>query len=181
MLLDFGGFGVGMGLARFAVNLIINLSIIARARGTLMTKMIVLSLVLTSLTSFAGTKEIRENQTKCMDDNGSTMGMVMCSGDALTLAETLMDKTVTRMKAMNMTSGALSKEERAEHVTFAKEINQRLVAAQKAFVAFRNAQCSLDATDMLGGSGERLVEVNCMSNMTLDRIEALEKSGQSSL
>ena len=54
-----------------------------------------------------------------------------------------------------------------------KEFLRRLVAAQKAWINFKEAECSLVATDMLGGTGEGLIHLSCLASKTQDRVDTL--------
>ena len=54
------------------------------------------------------------------------------------------------------------------------EILKRLVAAERAWIAFRDADCSLQSTSMLGGTGEPSAYGDCVYAMTKARVKALE-------
>lgn len=56
----------------------------------------------------------------------------------------------------------------------AAEILKRLVAAERAWIGFRDNDCNLQSTSMLGGTGEPNVYGDCLYAMTKARVKALE-------
>ena len=54
------------------------------------------------------------------------------------------------------------------------EILKRLVAAERAWIDFRDKDCSLQSTSALGGTQEPLVDGDCTYAMTKARVKALE-------
>ena len=54
------------------------------------------------------------------------------------------------------------------------EILRRLVAAERAWIVYRDADCNLQSTSMLGGSGESNAFGDCVYAMTKARVKALE-------
>ena len=53
------------------------------------------------------------------------------------------------------------------------EAEKRLRAAQRAWIAFRDAQCQLEGVEALGGSMETLLVQGCLEEMTKRRIDQL--------
>ena len=53
------------------------------------------------------------------------------------------------------------------------EIPKRLVAAERAWIAFRDAECSYKSTIALGGTGEGYAYVACLYDQTKARVKAL--------
>lgn len=53
------------------------------------------------------------------------------------------------------------------------EILKRLVAAERAWIDFRDKDCNLQSTSMLGGTGEPNVYGDCLYAMTKARVIAL--------
>ena len=92
------------------------------------------------------------------------MGMQQCTDSAYQAAD----------KVLNHTYQTLSKDWVAGTDADAQERKKRLVNAQRAWVAFRDAECSLQGTAMLGGSGEGLVVLNCLYSQTTQRVKQLE-------
>ena len=54
------------------------------------------------------------------------------------------------------------------------EILKRLVAAERAWIVFRDADCNLQSTSALGGTAEPVVFGHCRYAMTKARVAALE-------
>ena len=50
-----------------------------------------------------------------------------------------------------------------------------LLASQRAWLTFRDAQCTIEGYSMRGGSGEGLVVARCKAAMTAERTKALAK------
>jgi uncharacterized protein YecT (DUF1311 family) len=53
------------------------------------------------------------------------------------------------------------------------EILKRLIAAERAWVAFRDAECGYQSTVALGGTGEGYANAACLYKQTKARVEAL--------
>ncbi len=56
------------------------------------------------------------------------------------------------------------------------EILKRLVAAERAWIDFRDKDCNLQSTSMLGGTGESNAYGSCLYLMTKARVMALEEA-----
>ena len=54
------------------------------------------------------------------------------------------------------------------------EILKRLVAAERAWIDFRDKDCALQSTSALGGTGESTAFSDCRYVLTKARVEALE-------
>ncbi|MCU1752900.1 lysozyme inhibitor LprI family protein [Pseudomonas sp. 6D_7.1_Bac1] len=54
------------------------------------------------------------------------------------------------------------------------ESKQRLVGAQRAWVAFRDAECTFSASGVAGGSVYPMIYSNCEAELTLKRVEAFK-------
>jgi len=54
-----------------------------------------------------------------------------------------------------------------------KELTQRLVAAQRAWVAYRDAECAFSSSMAEGGSAYPMVQAMCLDQQTRARTEAL--------
>lgn len=125
-----------------------------------------LVLVLASLLSttvFAApksTEKLRKSVEACMNEDASTMGMRMCLGEGQAKADPALAAIVAK----------ISKDSASE-----KEVLKRFKASQKAWVAYRLAQCSYNSSEMLGGTGEPLIYDMCTFEMTVDRIDYLEE------
>ena len=54
------------------------------------------------------------------------------------------------------------------------EGEKRLRAAQRAWIAFRDAQCQLEGVEALGGSMETMIVSGCVASMTERRMAELQ-------
>ena len=96
---------------------------------------------------------------QCLDSPGgqSTMGMVQCIGEELKVQD----------KALN-----------AAYRDLVGDMNARqkanLLKAQRAWIAFRDAECDLDASVALGGSMHGMLVSDCRAAMTDERVKALK-------
>ncbi len=110
-------------------------------------------------------KVINARQDSCHDAAKSNQEMIACEYQAYENAD----------KLLNSEYQAIVKSLKTESDEYKKETLNRLKAAQVAWIAFRDANCSLEATDMLGGSGENLVRAGCLSGATKARVLELVK------
>jgi uncharacterized protein YecT (DUF1311 family) len=53
-----------------------------------------------------------------------------------------------------------------------------LVAAQRAWITFRDAECTYQASAYEGGSMQPMVYAGCLQSLTEDRIEQLEQAAE---
>ncbi len=103
-------------------------------------------------------------QTKCVKADESNNGMKQCAWAAYDAADKLLNKMY-----QDLSKGWIGVDE-----PDATERRKRLVNAQRTWVAFRDAECSLQATEMLGGSGEGLLQGGCLYTITAERAKQLE-------
>lgn len=111
--------------------------------------------------------QIESNLDKCLqsDEGMSNMGMKMCVGDAHSAADKVLNQVY-----QSVTAG-LKKENSEE----SQEILRRLVAAQRAWIVYRDANSNLHGISMLNGSGEGLEIVGQLYHMTKERTLELSK------
>jgi uncharacterized protein YecT (DUF1311 family) len=50
-----------------------------------------------------------------------------------------------------------------------------LRAAQRAWIRFRDAECTFQASEMSGGSGERSLESLCVAHLSRERVEEFDR------
>ena len=70
--------------------------------------------------------------------------------------------------ALNVVYGQLANRSRAEPV-----VTQRLVAAEKAWIAFRDGECAFEASLTEGGSIHPFIVAQCLESVTRRRTEEL--------
>lgn len=130
-----------------------------------MKKALILSLALLPTVALADTKsnvaQIDKTLEACLEneENQSTAGMHGCYGAAHESYDKLLNKNykgyVAEFKA--------NKEAGAERL-------KRLQAAQRAWIAFRDANSQLAGLDMLGGTGEGILIHSTSVEMTKKRV-----------
>jgi uncharacterized protein YecT (DUF1311 family) len=118
-----------------------------------MKKSMIALAVLMSLSSLA------QASTQACD--GSTAEMKECIGAQIDVADKELNKTYRQ--ALIVTK------------QFDVEAQGRLIAAEKAWIAFRDASCSLESAQMLGGTGEGVIAAGCFLRMTLTRTQELKQ------
>jgi len=108
--------------------------------------------------------KIAASLEQCTKSDSSNAGMKQCVWIAYQDADKLLNRTYQELSKAwtGDDSGAV-------------ERKKRLVVAQRAWIAFRDANCLLEATAMLGGTGESLVESGCRYQATVDRARQLEE------
>ena len=100
---------------------------------------------------------------RCIKTDDTNVGMKQCVAAAFRDAD----------KLLNRTYQGMSKEWIGDDIG-SSERKKRLIAAQRAWIAFRDVECSLQATEMLGGTGEGLIVGQCLYEMTANRVVQIE-------
>ena len=103
----------------------------------------------------------------CLARHGDTPGVGNCYG----VASTAVDRRLNEVYA-----GLVSALKHPTGPTEARddtEILKRQIAAERAWIAFRDAECSYRSTYMLGGTGEDNADVACHYAQTKARVKTL--------
>ena len=108
---------------------------------------------------------IEKTLSACLAKDNSNAGMRTCSSDADADADAILNRVYAAGAAKLKGAGADAD---------SKEILDRLVASERAWIAYRDADCSLEGASMLGGTGESLTIVDCHYTMTKRRVQALD-------
>ncbi len=132
-----------------------------------MRKIILTSLLLINSISFADSVGIKKEFDKCLesDEALSTWGFIDCSNIAYDSAD----------KELNVIYKKITQKLSSSKDQTDKEVLRRFVNAQKAWVNYKEASCSLAGVDMIGGSGERLIISGCLTEETITQLSKLEK------
>ena len=143
-----------------------------------MKHLILALLALSSVTAFADVKteiaKIESQTRKCLNtrDGQSTYGMNSCLDQGYQAADRILNQyykeVVTNLKAK-------TNDEEADAIN--AETLQRLVKAQRAWIAFRDSNSLLKGVTMLGGSGEGPIENAAVYEMTKARVLELAEIG----
>ena len=105
----------------------------------------------------------------CLAKNETTMGMNQCNGDALAAA----DKFLTSVYKNGVDQFKHSQP--GDSVDDNKEKLTRLIASERAWVAYKESDCKLQGITMLNGSGEGTILGDCLYRMTRDRAKSLDE------
>lgn len=98
-------------------------------------------------------------------ENTSTIGMRLCIVEGLSAADDVLNALYQSVTA------ELKKPSTDEYTEkYNKETLARLVAAQRAWIAFRDANSELNGVQMLGGTGEPIMVDGKLFSMTKDRV-----------
>lgn len=116
-----------------------------------MKKSMIALAVLMSMASFA--------HASAQECNGSTYDMRICLDTQLQKADK--ELNAVYKQALNVTK------------QFDVEVQERLVKAEKAWIPFRDASCELEAAQMLGGTGETVIQLGCLVDKTQKRTKEL--------
>ena len=107
-------------------------------------------------------------QKACIDKNPSNIGMKTCTYDAYSQADQILNKVYRSVVAGLKTASPGEKVGDDE-----KEKLKRLIKAEQAWIAFRDAECDLQGVEMLGGTGEGLAVSGCLLELTKQRAKSL--------
>lgn len=95
----------------------------------------------------------------------STYDMNHCADVALTAADKILNSLYTQITTQ-------LKANPTDY--YSTETLNRLVKAERAWIAFRDANCSLEGAQMLSGSGEGPIVGGCLANATIERVKELD-------
>jgi uncharacterized protein YecT (DUF1311 family) len=96
-------------------------------------------------------------QQDCPDD--SQAGLNQCAGDAYKKADAALNATYKQVMARLKDSEAAAKS---------------LVAAQRAWIAYRDAQCDFMSSGVEGGSARPMIVAQCLEQLTTQRADDLK-------
>ena len=105
--------------------------------------------------------------TACVARDGSNAHVMACTSVAQIVADARLNSIYQAWtEALNHPGPDAAKDD--------AEILKRLVAAERAWIDFRDKDCGLQSTSMLGGTGEPVAYGDCVYAMTKARAMALE-------
>lgn len=102
----------------------------------------------------------------CSDSNPNNPGVSNCTVAAIAAANRRLNDVYTAALNTLNHPGPHS-------ASYNPEIPKRLIAAERAWIAFRDAECSYKSTIALGGTGEGYASVACLYEQTKARVRAL--------
>ena len=102
----------------------------------------------------------------CSDSNPSNPGVSNCTVAAIAAANRRLNEVYAgALNALNHPG--------PNSAPYNSEIPKRLIAAERAWIAFRDAECKYKSTIALGGTGEGYASVACLYEQTKARVRAL--------
>ncbi|WKA25478.1 lysozyme inhibitor LprI family protein [Bradyrhizobium roseum] len=111
---------------------------------------------------------IQAHLDHCKELQPGNINEMLCAIEADSAVDTLLNALYGKIVAK------LKKAEDPEHdIEDRKELLRRLVASERAWITYREAECSHASADMLGGSGEKTILAQCRLSMRLDRVNTL--------
>ena len=107
---------------------------------------------------------------RCQDTDSSTAGLKQCAYDALSSADKVLNN-VYKAAVASYKKKSSDEQEAKDN----KESLDRLIASEVAWIKYRDTECELQGTSMLGGTGEGLVIADCQYSMTAKRAKDLDE------
>ena len=102
----------------------------------------------------------------CSEKNPGNPGVSNCTVAAIAAADRRLNEVYAgALNALNHPG--------PNSAPYDPEIPKRLIAAERAWIAFRDAECSYKSTIALGGTGEGYASVACLYEQTKERVRAL--------
>ncbi len=106
----------------------------------------------------------------CLNKGNSNLEMKECQGAAEQATDALLNRVYQAYVAQLNESAAQEEKHGGTQASPSLEILKRLQGSERAWIVYRDTECSLEATEMLGGSGESLVNSSCTTSVTRDRV-----------
>jgi uncharacterized protein YecT (DUF1311 family) len=111
---------------------------------------------------------IQANLDHCNDTQPGNINEMLCAMEADKEVDTLLNTLYVKIIAK------LKQTEDPDHdVKERKELLKRLVASERAWIVYREAECSHASAAMLGGSGEGTMLAQCRLSLRQDRVNGL--------
>lgn len=147
--------------------------LVTRTAALLLALALALAVAAPSTPALAGARDdidaVEARHKACMDKAVTDLDYATCAGDGHADADDVLNaayKVIVRDLPTDTGDPAMDADN--------GEILRRLKAAQRAWVAFRDAECDLAGAQMLGGTGENLMIEGCLYRLTVERVRALE-------
>jgi uncharacterized protein YecT (DUF1311 family) len=130
--------------------------------------------IFTSVTSFGsvGNAEAAPGLLENECEGASQMENAECVGMKLNIADQELTVTYNALRARLAPGAELGGKSLEENA----EIDRRLVKSQLAWAAFREADCSLEGAEMLGGNAEGARIQSCELAKTTERLRELREA-----
>ncbi len=134
--------------------------------------LLIIALALCSTSAIASVSSelaaIDAHYKACMAKDSDNVGLKECTHTAYSEADKVLTKTYRSVQAaLKATPGDSEADDK-------KEEFKRLLASERAWITYRDAECDLQGVEMLGGSGEGLVIGTCLYSLTAQRVKDLD-------
>ncbi|WP_426406655.1 lysozyme inhibitor LprI family protein [Bradyrhizobium ganzhouense] len=111
---------------------------------------------------------IQANLDHCTDTQPGNINEMLCAVEAYKAVDVLLNTLYGKIVAK------LKQNEDPDHdLQERKELLKRLVASERAWIAYSETECSHASAYMLGGSGEPTILAQCRLSMREDRLNNL--------
>jgi uncharacterized protein YecT (DUF1311 family) len=135
--------------------------------------LLIIALALCSTSAIASVSSdlaaIDAHYKACMAKDSDNVGLKECTHTAYSEADKVLTKTYRSIQsALKATQPGDSEADDK------KEEFKRLLASERAWITYRDAECDLQGVEMLGGSGEGLVIGTCLYSLTAQRVKDLD-------
>lgn len=128
-----------------------------------MKKLIVLvAVIMGSVGAHASIEKVEKEYQDCLQKVEANLDMRGCSLQAYTSADEELNLEYKKLQKRIFEGDSA-------------EVKSRLVEAQRAWIQFRDKECSLRGADMLGGSGENTIIAGCLADKTIQRAKDLRE------
>ncbi|MBR0896283.1 DUF1311 domain-containing protein [Bradyrhizobium tropiciagri] len=111
---------------------------------------------------------IQAELNRCKEAKPGNIPEMLCTIDADKAVDAVLNALYGEIVAKLKQAGGPDQD-----VEDRKELLKRLIASERAWIAYREAECSHAAAEMLGGSGEKTLLAECSLSMRLDRVNSL--------
>jgi uncharacterized protein YecT (DUF1311 family) len=133
--------------------------------------LLIIALALCSTSAIASVSSdlaaIDAHYKACMAKDSDNVGLKECTHTAYSEADKVLTKTYRSIQAALKATQPRDSEDK-------KEEFKRLLASERAWITYRDAECDLQGVEMLGGSGEGLVIGTCLYSLTAQRVKDLD-------
>ena len=123
-------------------------------------KNLILLALMTSLFSLTSLAAKKSEVNRCLDNAQSNMAMKQC----------VYEEYSRQDQKLNAEYQELMVKLKKDASDDGKEIIDRVIKAERAWIALRDTSCAVEGIDMLGGSGEGLIVGGCLGKLTRERV-----------
>ena len=101
--------------------------------------------------------EINREADICLEQDNTTIGMRICLAKQAEQLDVLLNKTYQELRSK-----------------LSGEAENRLVQSQRDWLKYRTSNCELEAANMIAGTAETIIIMDCDNQMTEDKILQLD-------